>query len=504
MNADSSWPVEDRLESNSGVAPLLSTNIRSRYQAYCATEVSSRPSSPDTLTPGPLHIQSSLIEKRDVEPDTERQTNVTQPPATSTEYQEDLATLSKRKNQCYEQRFSTNESPTSRHSELGIDNHIAQAVTPRGSHPLAGSQTPVYNRTPSHSRMQPIRQIHVPTSQPIPRKPVLQHENEAYMDRHPLPPLPAEIPVENNLVQPEILSLKRPISNEEVLTEATQSRPRLTWTVWGIPTRRPVVPAHHSGEISPRSATIPADTVPLSGSHSRSVTPEAESQHRGVMVPNNDALCRVASTKHKPGGLINEHAQFPSSVELYTPRGLFLDLEDDRRAHRRTQPKDTKLRYQFGQRPSPHSPSPPRVPARRQLSESLQRLASSESHGQTDCHDYYNLKSQTESFNSFTEAQLGPRPPPWGSYDNLEMQRRSRGDLREREEARKYRMIMDGSSTVSLHITSGSEDGFIKNPWRREVEEYREQVLHLYPDMEFDGTAGNGGRMWWCWGCVIM
>jgi hypothetical protein len=29
---------------------------------------------------------------------------------------------------------------------------------------------------------------------------------------------------------------------------------------------------------------------------------------------------------------------------------------------------------------------------------------------------------------------------------------------------------------------------------RREVEEYKAQVLRVYPDMEFDGEAGKGGR----------
>jgi hypothetical protein len=38
-----------------------------------------------------------------------------------------------------------------------------------------------------------------------------------------------------------------------------------------------------------------------------------------------------------------------------------------------------------------------------------------------------------------------------------------------------------------------SPDSLCKDPMR-EVQEYRQQIRRVYPDMEFDGEAGSGGR----------
>jgi hypothetical protein len=77
------------------------------------------------------------------------------------------------------------------------------------------------------------------------------------------------------------------------------------------------------------------------------------------------------------------------------------------------------------------------------------------------------------------------------------MQRRCRGDTRERDDTRKYR---DSASSIHKGLQATESSG--PEIMRREVSEYREQVLRLYPDMEFDGRAGEGEREWCC--CGVM
>ncbi|KAF1919150.1 hypothetical protein BDU57DRAFT_536163 [Ampelomyces quisqualis] len=192
--------------------------------------------------------------------------------------------------------------------------------------------------------------------------------------------------------------------------------------------------------------------------------------------------------------------QLPSADELYTPRGFLSDIEDFRRAPRRTQPKDAKFRYQFGRRPSIRFDNPPPTPPHR----SAPITTNSSQPNQVGDHsirdNYFAPLSLSSNLVAKVDTQLGPRPPPWGSTDNLEMRRQTRSDAREREDARKYRLTADSGS--SLYKGSDSTDSLRENTMRREVEEYREQVLRIYPDMEFNGRAGEGGRRRCC--CVVM
>jgi hypothetical protein len=69
-------------------------------------------------------------------------------------------------------------------------------------------------------------------------------------------------------------------------------------------------------------------------------------------------------------------------------------------------------------------------------------------------------------------------------------------DARERDQARKFR-----SAVTSQSRSEGSTDSFGQEKMKKEVEEYKEQVMSVYPDMAFDGSAGKGGRS--CC-CVVM
>jgi hypothetical protein len=50
---------------------------------------------------------------------------------------------------------------------------------------------------------------------------------------------------------------------------------------------------------------------------------------------------------------------------------------------------------------------------------------------------------------------------------------------------------------LSSYRFSNSSDSLCKDP-KSEVKEYREQIRRVYPDMEFDGNSGSGGRGWCC------
>jgi len=77
--------------------------------------------------------------------------------------------------------------------------------------------------------------------------------------------------------------------------------------------------------------------------------------------------------------------------------------------------------------------------------------------------------------------------------------RRQRGDARKRADAALLRS--QESSVSSLHPKYMLGDGPGTKTIRQEIEAYREQVLQVYPDMNFDGKAGKDGRE--CW-CVVM
>lgn len=136
----------------------------------------------------------------------------------------------------------------------------------------------------------------------------------------------------------------------------------------------------------------------------------------------------------------------------------------------------------FEQCPAMNLDYPPRTPGQIRLYRHAQSNPNPDSRSVTQC---INQSSAT--------LQVGPRSPPWGSYHTLEMQRRQRGETRERTQALMYRRLQ---STQRL-----DDDGYGKSRMRREVDEYREQVLGVYPDMEFNREAGKSG-VEYC--CILM
>lgn len=94
-----------------------------------------------------------------------------------------------------------------------------------------------------------------------------------------------------------------------------------------------------------------------------------------------------------------------------------------------------------------------------------------------------------------SDIQNGPRPPPWGSDNDLELHRRIRRELRDR--AQNFADDAPALTYQKLHGTERLSEGL-----SREVEECRQQILSVYPDMPLYANVGEdkGG----CTCCVVI
>jgi hypothetical protein len=476
-------------------SPLLDEPGPRPYQAYCVTEASSRPPSSNSLRPQPFLIQSSIVETCD----TELRLLPTEPdpqtPATNVERNSSSAISLGQEKGGNEQETSANGEPSSRNTILAHPHHITQAVTPRGSHSLTTSQTNMYDATPSHLRMQQSSPKHVATFATYQRKPLPNHTSNVGMDHRPLPALPIESATKVDLNELPYRSQTMETTDDysDQIRQAPEHQVQLgdespdSEHVSKAVLRRKALHTRTGEEAVAREATYILD----------SITILPINLCRDVPTIRDNAPPSGVDRQPRQSNACDNQPQVGSAQELYISRGLLSNTDDDRRARRRTQPKDAKLKYQFGHRPSarleiplptpPHASQPKFTEDRH--SPALRKRPSSNNHfDQPYISPHIGLKSGP-----------GPRPPPWGSRDNLELRRQFRSDARDREEARKLR---DSGSSITK--SSDSTDSLRKTTMRREVEKYREQVLRLYPDLEFDGNAGHSGRGSGCYWCLCM
>jgi hypothetical protein len=479
-------PLEIPEEEPGEALPLLYEIFSRRpYQAYCVTEASSRPPSPDSLIPKPLRTSATpvlqvLIDTESLETQVVDQNNhPTQTTASSPEQYVESATLHRTGKYSKRQTSSSNQESLLECTRSGnTPNHITRAVTPRGSHSLAPSEVTVYDRPPSQSRMQQLTFSSDDSTQVGSPKPIERHNDPLSTYRRPLPPLPrqaASVTGEHrqNATQSGNsyqVSNRNPFSEDVLVTEELNDSDTKG------------SPPHKKGNQLILRRPLP--NLPID------IKPEQETQLAAaedtLQSPNskessNDTFDE-SSNSARGHRVLSHNTQEPTAAELYVPRGHWDNIEDDTPAMRQTTLKDANLKCKFGQLPSSHSASPPSI--------SLFR----DSYLQPVGH----LVNPAPSFHSSTDIQSGPRPPPWGSYEDLEIQRRQRGDARERAKIRANRLTADSSSMYQKSI---STDSLGKDP-SREVEEYREQILGVYPDMEFNGEAGRGDRGWCC--CILM
>jgi hypothetical protein len=461
--------------------------FRRLYQAYCITEASSRPSSPDSLIPKPLRTSAPSLFQTAINTgsaDTEKfEQNDSGSQASASDSAQHIESVTLRKTGQYSKRQtpSSNQKPLWERTRLGNNpSHITRAVTPRGSHSLASSEVITYDRPPSHPRMQQLGFANKNTVQPIPRKPIERLGDRVSTYQRPWPPLPLETASAGS----ERSQAHSACSGNAYRKSCKQLYTQHPLALLGLrgfhtETSRPYKPNEYLIPQRPLPDP-PVETRPsLSG---RSATSEERTTPQSLKEHSNDVGFRGPSRSPRERNFLNRYPQNASAAELYVPRDHWDDVDDGVRAPRRTGTRVANLKQQFRQLPSQHSASPLLVSP--QSNSYLQPI--------------YYLANSAPSPHSSTDIQNGPRPPPWGSYEELEIQRRQRGDARERAKIRANRLTADSASTYQKSL---STDSLSESP-SREVEEYREQILGVYPDMEFNGDAGRGDRGWCC--CVMM
>jgi hypothetical protein len=490
------------------------------YQAYCETVTSSRPQSPDIFTTPPTHsepfqpVQSSIaptytarlitrkraVSKVSIGTAVSALSGLGAPTTGSA-----ILNGNDSKEQVEVSRTLLGESPalTHRHdiisrTENSRDRCLDGAANVMSrNHTLSLSQVQQANNIP---RVKPqIKLARTP----------LKQKRYGRMEYHPLPPLPPsppDTPVNLPTKEHDINKTTVNFSRGKVGSKSSQlqddaSVPHLS-----------CIDAYAPPPQMPPAVHYPDDPQP-STEHER---PPSKSSKRTVTFADDTTLSSRCSSpehcSHMPSQSLQEtlnltsSAQIPSSLRLYrshdslftTPAAL-PGSSASLSASRRTTPKDSMHKYTFGQRPVFAAPPNSTVFARPAYADDGRfnpRLSTSKA-------QYRSLATLPRPLPSSLRVavQPGPRNPPWGSLECLEEQRGRRVDRRERNQAQRFRAQTLSEATTVLGSTDGFEDAFGKEAMKREVEGLRRQVVGVYPDMAFDGSAGKGGRR--CC-CVVM
>ncbi|UPX12818.1 uncharacterized protein EKO05_0003354 [Ascochyta rabiei] len=506
--------IKARIRINGDQLPSQSViPAQQPYQAYCETITSSRPQSPDFFTSPPTQQSSSHPPQNSIAPtytariihrkrevsnvvSSQHPDPVHNTPTTS------LETI----HEGNKQNVSANCLLSEREKiSASQQRAVSQSTIDCGSHLGAPADHMPRNRTLSLSQVQQESLLSNPTTQTITTKTPLRQKRYGRMEHRPLPPLPSlppEVSVDATIDQRDFGQRTVNFSRGEIEKKTPKvqeqtTAPHLACVNAYIPPPTLPPPGHH--HIHLPSATI---------EHER---PLSKASRQTVTFADNSTLSSRSSsldhhsidhTHHQVQALrqsksFSTDTQIPSSLRLYRSHDSLLVTNGDgtsKTAHasRRTMPKDSKHKYIFGQRPASKMILTPGL-GRASNQKYNPRLSTSKA-------QYRGLQTLPRPLPSSLrvgEPQTGPRQPPWGSLEDLEEQREKRGDARERVQAKQFR-----SATLSQATTVGSTDSFGKEKMKKEVEEYKEQVMSVYPDMTFDGNAGRGGRRSCC--CVVM
>lgn len=501
--------IKARIRLNGDYLPVQNTvPTQQHYQAYCET-VSSRSQSPDIFTTPPTHsspfqaaqISNATTYTARITPRKRAASNAlpTTSSASCANQQNTPTTPSKSAGKDSKQDAASRVLGERDTMSTVQYNAVSQPATPRGSHSRASVDAMSRNHARSLSQVQQGN-LSKPTAQTITtRTPVRQkrYGRMVYRPLPPLPPSPPESPVQATNGQQGCRKTTVNFSRGEIQRKPPQVQkqaavPHLACVNAFIPAPVLRPPSHHylhfpittSGHERPQSKasrrTVTfADDATLS---SRSSSPDHHNYRRSQH--QFQPLRQSKSFSKDP--------QIPSSLRLYSSyesllvgRNVNNDTINAALASRRTIPKDSKHKYTFGQRPASIIPSTPSTPYNPRLSTSKAQYRS-----------LATLPPPLPPSVRITDPHPGPRQPPWGSLEALASQREKRVDARERDQARQLR-----AAPLSQATTLRDEEGAAKEVLRREVEGFKEQVMSVYPDMAFDGTAGRGGRR--CC-CVVM
>jgi len=506
MASDKFACTRARPEMSDEVSALLFRNRQIRpYQAYCVTEASSsRAPSPVAIPPTLLHHQRQTKDFSYEKPNL-RHGRHDSPPKSSASHikpNDNLIKLLSQEKERNQPDLSTNQLPSPCDTKNTSKYHITPTVSPRGSHPLAACQTQVCDAAPSQLRVPPPVRAHVATSKAYQRKAPPRNIQRREMDGRPLPALPKEGSPEGKSDEQPVPKKKKRVPSREYMESGAK----------GLGSTAKI----KQDDRLPAIKTIITSRARPPG---KSVTFRDEPE---VLVQKDEETPRQVSNNS------SDAAQCLSSLELYTPRVALEEMRKERQAHRRTQMNDDRLGRKSSSQIDIARPTPTHQystkPVEKILSDTSQPtssqatlLATSQSSSETPnvplppaSPKHHHLPKPVASTKPLPHPtttplppspfpipspNIGPRPPPWQSYTNLESQRRSRTEARS-----KTRLTWETNSSDSMRKGYASTASFDDSPMRREVEEYREQVVRLYPDLRFEGGKGGKGKRRWCWG----
>ncbi|KAH7555190.1 hypothetical protein BM1_06813 [Bipolaris maydis] len=377
---------------NEALSLLRDTPVIRPYQAYCDTEISSRPPSPEDLVPSPLRVRKVYQKQIDMSAQTsisdtsEQVVSLTRVATSSPDKQVDFPLSVPAEYYPRKQNQRMNHRNLLGSTSPATSDHITQPINLCGSYLLAEDEVTAYDFDPAITRVQPSKNFDRLTRPNILRKPVSEDRRALGIIYRPLPQVPL-------------------------------------------------------GKVK----------------HENRDRPESTNEHGCVQCPPQ---------KMNPADEIREQRDDETSP------GYYQEVFDEATAGSPDQFEDIDLK-------SPNAQLSPRSPEttfqRRLHQDGMEPLRQDRTHSRLH---------PVPSLHSSTYVQNGPRPPPWGSYDDLALQRRQRQQRNERRGRAR-----DETRNLVRETTSSVEDP--GEGLSREVNEYREQILSVYPDMEFDGHAGE-------------
>ncbi|CBX91660.1 hypothetical protein IAQ61_010959 [Plenodomus lingam] len=497
-------------ESQDDAVPLSPDHGGPRpYQPYCVTEASiSRPQSPDLLTLELLRVEHtrkpiSILTSTD-RTHQEIDINIatcSSSPTTTPASSNQVATLDTGSKSNI-RSLKTNRKPLSGNTRLIDSNHIAQAVTPRGSHLLAPGKNPLYDKTLS-PRLLPNKDVKSLPDRGIQGK--SPRSSNWWLRGSEEAPLLGLKDHQGSEANSNILEIPLHIEQGTQSTTVVDS--------YDAQNEGPYVDIFSPLAVMPQGfnandTPFPAPDLLNSGhrtSPALSTTTEGWLLQHALELPQVSPILRsrVSSQSPHASDLHRYHVQSPYSQA----RGLPSEIKEDW-AHRRTESKDAQLRYEFGRRPSFSLDRPPSPPLHQSINHAsvmccLKYVPSIEIMPSLPDTSYIPYVPSLPTFSHpLPGQQAGPRPPPWISFENLEAQRRQRGDARERADTAMLRMKKSSSLSLYQASVAGDETSLVKGALYHEVEEYRVAVLSVYPDMDLDGESGKGDRE--CCYCIVM
>ena len=466
------------------------------YQAYCETVTSSRSQTPDIFTTPPTHSEPFLPTQTPRTPRTHTYTariisrKANTPSSYGAARLQDVAVLDTSKG-------NSNERDVAARRDLSEGYlPVRRSTPPRSSHSDMVADRMSRNRTPSLSQVRQANLLPQTKSHHTPRK----QKRYGRMEYHPLPPLPPSPPESPTpLADDERISARTMVnfSRGDISPKSlqVQEQTKASHRSWG------------NLLVSTPGPPSSAPDVKLGSIQAEDERPNSKASRRTVTFADDTTIPSRRSWpvhhSHTPDRTLRQsksfctEAEIPSSLRLSRSHDSLLAAKPVSKdnvgtnAARRTAPKDFGHKYPFGQRPAPRT-APPVSLERCSNSNYNPRLSTSKA-------QYRGLASLPRPLPSslrIAQPQAGPRQPPWGSLGHLEEQRERRLDARERNQAKQFR-----TAALSEATTLAETDVYGKDRMKKEVEEYREQAVSVYPDMAFDGSAGKGGRG--CC-CVVM